>query len=73
MNAILHYLMPVAELVSDWKMLKQLLEGGDLENGKAKGNAGVRGDWWNVGWIPFASDGGGDYWCIDMAPAKGGN
>jgi cell wall assembly regulator SMI1 len=67
-----YYLMPLAELEADWNMMKELLEAGDLEDGKAKGDPGVRGEWWNVGWIPFASDGGGDYWCIDLAPAKGG-
>ena len=27
---------------------------------------------WNTGWIPFAGNGGGDLYCIDMAPAEGG-
>jgi cell wall assembly regulator SMI1 len=33
---------------------------------------GIRSDWWNVGWIPLASDGAGDSLCVDLAPAPGG-
>ena len=33
---------------------------------------GVRSDWWNAKWVPFAGDGGGDSLCVDLAPAKGG-
>jgi cell wall assembly regulator SMI1 len=32
----------------------------------------VRKAWWHRGWVPFASNGGGDYWCIDLDPARGG-
>jgi cell wall assembly regulator SMI1 len=67
-----YVLLPLSELVSDWKMWKELLEGGEFEGEKARGSPGVRGDWWNVGWVPFASDCGGDYYCIDLAPARGG-
>jgi len=27
---------------------------------------------WNRNWIPFASNGGGDFYCIDLAPTETG-
>jgi cell wall assembly regulator SMI1 len=66
------YLMPLAEVVQDWKSQKQLLEGGDFDHGRARSARGIRKEWWNTGWVPFASNGGGDLFCIDLAPAPGG-
>ena len=33
-------------------------------------DAGVRSDWWNPRWVPFASDGGGDSFCVDLCRPK---
>src|SRR3954471_19467274 len=36
-------------------------------------DAGVRPEFWNPGWIPFAAPGDrGDYLMFDMSPARGG-
>jgi cell wall assembly regulator SMI1 len=69
---ICHYLMPLAEVVGDWEMQKEVMEGGNFDDSEAKGDRGVRSEWWNVGWVPFASNGAGDFFCIDTVPAKGG-
>ncbi len=69
---ISHYLMPLSDVVDDWKMMKELLDLGDFEGLKGKSDRGIRSEWWNLRWIPFASNGGGDFFCIDMAPAAGG-
>jgi cell wall assembly regulator SMI1 len=69
---ISYSLMSFAEVVQDWKMMNELLEASDFEDRHAKSDQGVRNDWWNTGWVPFASNGGGDYFCVDLAPAVGG-
>jgi cell wall assembly regulator SMI1 len=35
-------------------------------------DAGVRPEFWNPGWIPFATNDAGDYLLLDMSPARGG-
>ncbi|WP_432833580.1 ankyrin repeat domain-containing protein [Dactylosporangium sp. CA-092794] len=35
-------------------------------------NGRVRFTWWHPGWLPFAEDGGGNLYCIDLAPAEHG-
>lgn len=65
-------LLPLEEIASEWKTWKQLDDAGEFKKQKALPDAGVRSDWWNSKWVPFASDGGGDSLCVDLAPAKGG-
>lgn len=69
---ISYALMPLSELVHDWQMRKDLLEMGEFQDRQGKSDKGIRGDWWNVRWLPFASNGAGDSFCIDLSPAKGG-
>lgn len=58
----------------EWAMMKQiydtdpnihLSEGGRLDQT-------VKDRWWVPGWIPIASNGGGDYSCLDLDPGEGG-
>ncbi|MEV4418236.1 ankyrin repeat domain-containing protein [Catellatospora sp. NPDC049609] len=35
-------------------------------------NGYVRFTWWHPGWLPFAQDGGGNLFCIDLDPAESG-
>lgn len=65
-------LMPLTEMVHDWHNQKELVEMGEFADDTPKSAKGIREDWWNVNWIPFAANGGGDYFCIDLAPAVGG-
>lgn len=67
-----HYFMSLTEAVNDWKMLNQLLKSGDFEGLTPDSHRAIRNEWWNERWIPFASNGGGDYFCVDMAPTKQG-
>ena len=53
-------------------MMKTLLETGDFQGLKQKSAPGIRKEWWNIHWIPFASNGGGDYFCVDMSPGENG-
>jgi cell wall assembly regulator SMI1 len=64
--------MPLTEAADAWKMMKGLVDGGNFDDGRAESDKGVQKKWWDVGWIPFASNGGGDHFCIDLDPGKGG-
>jgi cell wall assembly regulator SMI1 len=65
-------LMPVSEIASAWRMMKDLLEGGDFDGQQSEPAPGIRNDWWHTAWIPIADNGGGDFFCIDLSPAQGG-
>jgi cell wall assembly regulator SMI1 len=66
-------LLPLAGIVRAWKMWKRLVDDGEFANSQPKFvAAGIRCDWWNVGWIPFTSNGGGDCDCVDLVPDQGG-
>lgn len=66
------YMMPLSEILSDWRMMNELLEIGEFEDRRVRSHKAIRKDWWNRAWIPFATDGGGDYLCLDFAPTKSG-
>lgn len=66
------YMLRSKDIPREWKQWNALLAMGEFENAKATPEKGIAAGWWNSGWIPFASNGGGDYLCIDLAPAKGG-
>jgi cell wall assembly regulator SMI1 len=68
-------LMPLSEAVTSWKTMKELDDLGEFRARPArrKNEKGIRSDWWNVRWVPFAGNGAGDYFCIDLAPAAGGH
>jgi cell wall assembly regulator SMI1 len=65
-------LLPIAEIAREWEQMKQLQEAGNFAGKTTEPAPGVRGDWWNPGWVPIADNGGGDYFCIDLVPDKGG-
>lgn len=65
-------LLSTGRLLMHWKTWNDLLEGGDFDERVARSAAGVQPVWWDAAWIPFATDGGGNYLCIDLRPAAGG-
>jgi cell wall assembly regulator SMI1 len=65
-------LLPVTEIAREWSMMKELHDQGEFAGRKSAPQRGVRDDWWNTGWVPIADNGGGDYYCLDLAPARGG-
>jgi len=67
-----YVLLSLDEIANEWKTWKELDDAGEFKKRKAQPDFGVRSDWWNPNWVPFATDGGGDSLCIDLAPAKGG-
>lgn len=58
----------------EWETQRELLEGGDFEGCEPEEvDPGIRNVSWNIGWIPFAGNGGGDLYCIDLMPGEGGS
>ncbi len=66
------YLLPIKDIPKEWKQLNRLLATGEFKAMKAEAGRGVAPDWWNSAWVPFASNGAGDFLCIDLAPTPGG-
>jgi len=56
-----------------WDFLKKQSARSDFSNDDAEPSIGVRNEWWNLKWIPFATNGSGDYLCMDLAPTNGGS
>jgi cell wall assembly regulator SMI1 len=65
-------LLSLTEIAREWAMMKELYDSGEFARQKSKPPRGIRDDWWNPGWVPIAENGGGDYFCLDLAPGKGG-
>ncbi len=68
-----YYLLPLNEMVKEWKVWTELMDGGEFEGEQSAGEKGIRSDaWYNRKWIPILSNGGGDSLCVDLDPARGG-
>lgn len=66
-------LMTTEEIVSEWNRWKELSDMGEFDENISLGADEIRGElWWQEGWIPFAENGSGDSYCIDMNPSQGG-
>jgi cell wall assembly regulator SMI1 len=65
-------LLNLDDSLNEWKSWKKLVDEGEFRGQQSEPPPGVRNDWWNPGWIPLASDGGGNSICVDLAPADGG-
>lgn len=65
-------LLSCRDIVEQWRIWKDLLDGGHFAKNVARPSGPVRAEWWNPGWIPVTHDGGGDHHCLDLAPAPGG-
>jgi cell wall assembly regulator SMI1 len=65
--------LAISQLQREWEIQNELLEGGDFEGCEPdEVDSGILNECWNAGWIPFAGNGGGDLYCIDMVPGEGG-
>ncbi len=64
-------LYSLENMKSRWKILKKLFDAGEL-NAEATPIGPVRAEWWNPKWIPITHNGAGDLYCLDLAPAAGG-
>jgi cell wall assembly regulator SMI1 len=61
-------------VIYQWLMMKELLEEGKFSDFKInypEKNI-IQNTWWDLKWIPFAEDSGGNMICIDMNPGING-
>ncbi len=66
-------LLPLARIVSEWKIWKDLLDQGTFEeNDHGMPSKGVQKKWWIPEWVPVTYDGAGNHHVLDLAPANGG-
>lgn len=66
------YFLPCRDAASEWSTWNLVRNSGDFDDRVAEPSRGVCKEWWHPGWIPFATNGGGDNLCLDLSPAKGG-
>ncbi len=65
--------LSIERLISEWKIWKELHEGGDFEDFESEPNSNsIKKDWWNPLWIPITYDGSGNHICIDLDPTENG-
>jgi cell wall assembly regulator SMI1 len=64
--------LPLAQMFNEWENWTKLTDAGNFTDLSAEPASGIRADWWNRGWIPIASNGGGDLQCIDLSPTEAG-
>lgn len=66
--------LSLTTIEQEWLIWKNLLESScaDEEDRRATSSTGIRPDWWNTRWIPFAADSLGNHLCIDLDPAPNG-
>ncbi|MDQ2807415.1 MAG: SMI1/KNR4 family protein [Chloroflexota bacterium] len=64
----------ISMVLSKWTTMDQLRTEGKFANAAVyeEGAGILQNTWWHSGWVPFASDGGGNMLCIDTAPAERG-
>lgn len=62
-------LSPIHEIIENWTFLQEEF---DPEDWEVDAQPGVQPLAWNSKWIPIASNGGGDYLCIDTDPTEEG-
>lgn len=67
-----HSLASLEEVIMDYEMMTELLEGGDFVGIEKEPHDAIKAAPWNKGWIPIANDGGGDYHCVDLDPGPKG-
>jgi cell wall assembly regulator SMI1 len=60
-------------IYDQWSVWNELLHAGTFEDVESEADEGVRTDWWHAKWIPFTHNGGGDHYCLDLAPESGGS
>jgi len=65
-------LLGIDRVADEWKVWKELIDGGDFDGLESEPDDGVEPIWWSDGWIPVGGNGGGDFICVDMKPTSAG-
>lgn len=68
--------LPVEQIVRRWAGLESLRKKGTFKKSAprelSKDADEIQWTWWDAGWIPFAEDGGGNLYCVDLCPGARG-
>ncbi|KVO63756.1 hypothetical protein WT66_12150 [Burkholderia stagnalis] len=65
-------LLSARQILVQWSIWHDLVARGDLADCEGEPEPGIRGDWYNLKWIPLTHNGSGDHLCIDLDPDEGG-
>jgi len=65
-------LLSLEGIEREWRMMKELVDGGEFKGKTSEPETGIRDDWWNVGWVLLSTDGGGNSFCLDLSPTSQG-
>lgn len=65
-------LLSARQILAQWSIWRGLVASGDLADCEGEPEPGIRGDWYNLKWIPLTYNGGGDHLCVDLDPDEGG-
>ncbi len=60
------------DVYGQWQVWEKLRCDGEFEESRSDPDAEIRADWWNARWIPITNDGGGNHYCVDLAPTDSG-
>lgn len=58
-------------VLTNWRMLKDLLDGGNFTDSRSDPIGPIRTDWWSPAWVPLTENGAGSF-CLDLAPPPDG-
>jgi len=61
---------PIDKIIETWTFLQEEY---DPDGEQPENEAAIKPVLWNPAWIPFATNGSGDYVCIDTDPAEEGS
>lgn len=65
-------LISLEVMLKRWNILKDLYDAGEFTRIQCETKGPVKPEWWIPSWLPLAYNGAGDYQCLDMSPATGG-
>lgn len=65
--------LSIQNILMSWSAWTDLLQDGDFDDRVAKADAEIQDGWWKKDWIPFATNGRGDFLCLDLAPSDSGH
>ncbi|MBZ5794567.1 SMI1/KNR4 family protein [Burkholderia contaminans] len=65
-------LLSARQILAQWSIWRELVARGDLADCEGEPEPGIRGDWYNLKWIPLTHNGSGDHLCVDLDPDEGG-
>src|ERR687886_241671 len=63
--------LPLEEVMVHWKFWKGILDE-ETEEIEGEPHGPIKTNWWNLKWIPITTNNAGDYYCLDLDPAPGG-